>query len=103
MKLKNKLKGQAVSLGSAPSIVMILVILGVLIAFGALFQQNIGETIMSENMTVAEQTALTISNSSIEGLAVMGEWQPILAIAIIIAIALSIILGLFAFKGRGGI
>ena len=95
-----KHKGQAVSLGSAPSIVMILVVLGVLLAFGALFQQNIGEQLMKENMTGPEQSALTIVNSSIDGLETMGEWQPILAIAIIIAIALSLIMGLFAFQGR---
>ena len=99
-----KSKGQAVSLGSAPAIVMILVMLGVLIAFGALFQESIQEQIMAglgANQT--DSVALSVVNESIGGLEVLGEWQPILAIAIIIAIALSIILGLFAFKGRGGI
>ena len=97
MQMKKRFKGQAVSLGSAPAIVLILVVLGIVLAFGAMFQAEMAD------QTDSGSDALGIINDSLEGLETMGEWQPILAIAVIIAIALSVILGLFAFNRRGGL
>ena len=98
--MKNKkFKGQAIGLGDVPNIVLILIIIGIVLSFGAMFQTEMA------GQTDSGSEALGIINDSLEGLETIGEWQPTIAVAVIIAVALAIVIGLFAFRkgGKGGI
>jgi len=97
MKKRKKRKGQ-ISLGDVPGLVLILIIIGIVLSFGAMFQSEMAD------QTDSGSEALGIINDSLEGLETIGDWQPTIAVAVIIAVALSIVIGLFAFRsGRGGL
>jgi len=101
MQKQKKMKGQAVSLGDVPGLIIILVIIGVVLAFGALFMVEMRETADEQNLTY-QDSIIGIVNDSIEGLETVGDWQPTIAVAVIIAVALAIVIGLFAFRKSGG-
>jgi len=106
MKSKKK-KGQAMGLGDVPNIVLILIIIGIVLAFGAMFMVEMRD--QADAMFLTNSTegggAITmgIINDSLEGLETLGEWQPTIAVAVIIAVALAIVIGLFAFRRQGGL
>ncbi len=86
MKLSKQRKG-AMSLGDAPAAVTILIVISVFLAVGALIVTSI------QDQTDAGSVAEDVTNSSLNALLDFGNFQGIIAIAIVAAI----VLGLIAF------
>ena len=102
--ISKKRKGQAIGLTDIPNIVLILIIIGIVLAFGAMFLVEMRDVADAHADTNSSRTTvLGIMNDSLEGLETLGEWQPTIAVAVIIAVALAIVIGLFAFRRQGGL
>ena len=101
--ISKKRKGQAIGLTDIPNIVLILIIIGIVLAFGAMFLVEMRNQADTGTGSAEDAIVLGIMNDSLEGLETIGEWQPTIAVAVIIAVALAIVIGLFAFRRQGGL
>jgi len=97
LKFPNKqFKGQGIGLGDLPQVVIIFVVIAIVIGMGALVLTGM------QNQTAAGSTASNVLTKGLEGMTTFSNWQPTLAIAVIAAVILVIIVGLFASRRSGG-
>jgi flagellar biosynthesis protein FlhB len=93
MQTKTRMKGQALTIGAIPAVVLTFVLIGFYLSFGALITNDLGSTLTAgsaaKNATVSTQEALTTFSSRL----------PLLALVVFFAVILSVI-AVLAATGR---
>ncbi len=89
-------KAQVGILNAAPSAVILLVVIAVVIGVGATVLDKVQET------QTANTSAFNATSDGLSGLTTFSSFQPTMAVIVVAVIIIGLLLGGFTLAGRGG-
>ncbi len=93
-------KKGAISLGSVPSTVWIVVLIGIMLGVGAIV---LGEFVDQADATLdsaGENETITMINDTLVSMQTFADWMPIIILVVVIGIVVTVLMSALAFGGR---